>query len=367
MAEHTGPKGRPLRKGQADRNFGMSWTEACQASFKTLKSKMVAAPVLAYADFSLPFILEVDASHGGLGAVLSQEQGGKVRPIAYASRGLRPTERNMTNYSSMKLEFLALKWAVTEKCREYLWGNRCVVYMDNNPLSHLTSAKLGATEQQWAAELASFDFELKYRSGKSNQNADALSRQNPADSGVDSLILATTIPASLTQVMAQHSPLLVTQDLISVFPSHTPADMCSLQQADPVVSKALAFWRWQVRLGPGERHQLPKEALVLLGQWKRLTEQDGVLYRRVFHRDGGEEALQVVLPSILRQAVLTQAHEQHGHQGIERTTDLLCLRYWPGMFAEVARRCAKQSFMGHLLAARPNEILTIDFTVLEPS
>ena len=55
VAEHTGPKGRPLRKGQADRNFGMSWTEACQASFKALKGKLVASPVFAYADFSLPW------------------------------------------------------------------------------------------------------------------------------------------------------------------------------------------------------------------------------------------------------------------------------------------------------------------------
>lgn len=85
-------------------------------SFEALKIKLTTAPVLAYADFSLPFILEVDASHGGLRAVLSQEQCGKVRPIGYASQGLRPTERNMVNYSSMKLEFLVLKWRnLTEK------------------------------------------------------------------------------------------------------------------------------------------------------------------------------------------------------------------------------------------------------------
>lgn len=73
--------------------------------------------MLAYANFSLPFILEVDASLSGLGAVLSQEQEGKVRPEAYASRALTPAERNMPNYSSMRLEFLALKWAMTEKLR----------------------------------------------------------------------------------------------------------------------------------------------------------------------------------------------------------------------------------------------------------
>lgn len=67
-----------------------------------LKRSLVEAPVLGYADFSKPFVLEIDASQVGLGAVLSQEQEGQRRPIAYASRGLRPAERNMSNYSSMK-------------------------------------------------------------------------------------------------------------------------------------------------------------------------------------------------------------------------------------------------------------------------
>ncbi|KAJ8012560.1 hypothetical protein DPEC_G00044120 [Dallia pectoralis] len=131
------------------------------------RARLVAAPVLNYADFSLPFILEVDASYSGLGAVLSQEQSGKVSPVAYASRGLKPTERNMTNYSYLKLEFLALKWAMTEKFREYLLGQKCVVYTDNNPLSYLSTAKLGALEQRWAAQLSDFDFTIKYRPGRS--------------------------------------------------------------------------------------------------------------------------------------------------------------------------------------------------------
>lgn len=97
----------------------------------------MSAPVLAYADFSRPFILEVDASLSGLGAVLSQEKEGQVRPIAYASRALSRSERKMPNYSSMKLEFLGLKWAMADKFREYLLGHKCVVWTDNNPLSHL--------------------------------------------------------------------------------------------------------------------------------------------------------------------------------------------------------------------------------------
>ncbi|KAI3366508.1 hypothetical protein L3Q82_000639 [Scortum barcoo] len=65
------------------------WTPQCEESFEALKSRLVSAPVLTYADFSRPFILEIDASHSNLGAVLSQETDSGVRPVAYASRGLQ--------------------------------------------------------------------------------------------------------------------------------------------------------------------------------------------------------------------------------------------------------------------------------------
>uniref|UniRef100_A0AAQ4RQJ6 Reverse transcriptase/retrotransposon-derived protein RNase H-like domain-containing protein n=1 Tax=Gasterosteus aculeatus aculeatus TaxID=481459 RepID=A0AAQ4RQJ6_GASAC len=196
VAESGGTKTRKV-----EQQFSRCWTDECNQSVETLKAKLTTAPVLAYADFTLPFVLEVDASYGGLGAVLSQAQAGKLRPIAYASRGLRLTERNIVNYSSMKLEFLALKWAMTEKFREYLLGNKCVVYTDNT-LSHFSSAKLAATEQRWAAQLASFDFELKYRSGKSNTNADALSRQHPpGPQDVAAMLPGTAMPKHLQQAL----------------------------------------------------------------------------------------------------------------------------------------------------------------------
>lgn len=68
----------------------------------------------------------------------------------------------MENYSSMKLECLAMRWAVCDKFREYLLGNNFVVYTDNNPLCHLQTSKLGSLEQQWLLELASFNFVIKY-------------------------------------------------------------------------------------------------------------------------------------------------------------------------------------------------------------
>lgn len=156
--------------------FCSLWSSECQSAFELLKEKLTSAPILGYADFTLPFIVETDASSEGLGAVLSQQQGDGKRVIAYASRRLCHAEKNDRNYSSMKLELLALKWAVSEKFRGYLLGSKFTVITDNNPLCHLRTAKLGAIEQRWVAQLAIFDFEVKYRPGRQNAAADALSR-----------------------------------------------------------------------------------------------------------------------------------------------------------------------------------------------
>ena len=94
--------------------------------------------------------------------------------IAYASRSLSRPERN---YSAFKLEFLALKWAVTETLSDYLMNNHFTVYTDYNPLTHvLSSASLDATGQRWASALGQFNNDLIFRSGLNNKDADAMSR-----------------------------------------------------------------------------------------------------------------------------------------------------------------------------------------------
>lgn len=110
----------------------MTWSLTCETAFQTLKQELLQAPILAYADFTQPFILYIDSSNLGLGAVLAQRQQGVERVIAYASRSLHPAERNDSNYSSFKLELLAMKWAMSEKFKDYLWGAKVLVVTDNN-------------------------------------------------------------------------------------------------------------------------------------------------------------------------------------------------------------------------------------------
>ena len=156
----------------------VEWTEKEEQAFLALKEACTSAPVLGYPDYSIPFILHTDSSTDGLGAVLYQQQGESkddIRVIAYASRSLTASE---INYAPHKLEFLALKWAVTDKFKEYLYGeNKFEVYTDNNPLTYiLTTAKLDACGQRWVADLANFNFTLHYKPGSTNTVADALSR-----------------------------------------------------------------------------------------------------------------------------------------------------------------------------------------------
>ena len=131
----------------------VEWNDECQEAFKKLKQLCSQTPILVYANYKKPFKMQTDAIENRLGAVLYEKQdNGTDRVIAYASQTLLKSKRN---YNAHKLEFLALKWSVTERFHEYLYGGYFEVYTDNNPLTYiLTTARLDATRQRWFASLA---------------------------------------------------------------------------------------------------------------------------------------------------------------------------------------------------------------------
>ena len=105
---------------------------AQEKPFEELKDVCCKTAIIGSADYTQPFILDTDASRDGLGAMISQEQDGVRRLIVFASRGISKTERNY-----LKLEFLTLKWVVTEKFLNYLYGNSFSVITDNKPLMYV--------------------------------------------------------------------------------------------------------------------------------------------------------------------------------------------------------------------------------------
>lgn len=381
------PKARSVPR-TTDTPWDERWQIAQQEAFESLKAKLTSAPVLAFPDFSLPFVVEVDASLLGLGAVLSQVQFGKKVVIAYASRSLKPNERTMKDYSSLKLEFLALFWSVTQKFKEYLYGSEFVVYTDNNPLSYVLKTKNSAVNMRWLSQLADYNFEIRYKSGRTNLNADALSRypvdlEDP-DSSAEIKHFSTSIPPELLERLTDSQDELKPEPLVRAVNTskwqYGTERMQKLQREDPNLGDFLTFFHKGKKPPYRCFRNHSKEVKQLMISWTKMSLVKGVLYRTVHLR--GCETKQMVLPKSLRNEVLEQMHDELGHQGAERTYQLLHSRfYWPNMKAEVLTYCqqcktcvtskaptvSKSTERQHVLADEPLEILAIDFTFLEKS
>uniref|UniRef100_A0AAQ4QDM9 Gypsy retrotransposon integrase-like protein 1 n=1 Tax=Gasterosteus aculeatus aculeatus TaxID=481459 RepID=A0AAQ4QDM9_GASAC len=153
------------------------WTPATEQAFQGLKKLFCSAPILTHADPKLQFIVEVDASDLGVGAVLSQRSAvdNKVHPCAFFSRKLSPAERN---YDVGNRELLAIKLAL-EEWRHWLEGTEhpFLVWTDHRNLEYIRSAKrLNSRQARWALFFTRFNFSLSYRPGSKNTKPDALSR-----------------------------------------------------------------------------------------------------------------------------------------------------------------------------------------------
>ena len=135
------------------------WKLQHQDSLDQLLLSLVKPPILGYPDYTLEFILHVDASTKALGAVLLQYQEDELKVIGYGSRTLTPAEKK---YHSSKLEFLAVKWAVCYYFRDYLYYTpHFKIYTDNNPVTYITTTgRLRATGQRWVNKLAEFNFSI---------------------------------------------------------------------------------------------------------------------------------------------------------------------------------------------------------------
>ncbi|KAL0152283.1 hypothetical protein M9458_052006 [Cirrhinus mrigala] len=162
-----------VRKGTSR----LAWSQPALQAFDDLRRRFSTAPILHHPDPDRPFIVEVDASSTGVGAVLSQRQGepAKMFPCAYYSHKLSPTERN---YDVGNRELLAIKLAL-EEWRHWLEGSKhpFTVLTDHKNLEYLRSAKvLNHRQARWSLFFTRFQFQVSYRPGTLNTKADALSR-----------------------------------------------------------------------------------------------------------------------------------------------------------------------------------------------
>ena len=320
-------------------------------AFDHLKVACLQAPILAFPDFGKPFLLEMDASGKGLGAVLLQKQSdGRYHPIAYASCIMTETEQR---YHSNKQEFLALKWAVTEQFHEYLspYGknrNEFVVQTDNNLLTYIfSSANLDAAGQRWVAQLASYNFALEYQKGKDNTVANFLSHLDdrlPTGEVQDYL---NKIPyPGVKAVLDNAITPLTDRAKQGVRPNPNnqkagqevnvgarPARLATTnvtdwkleQQEDPVL--------YQVVKHRKASQESFKEALLKVTDRKavsayakskdQLIMKNGLLYWQSKQRQTQETVLQFVVPQIHRNAGLDGCHREAAHHGQSRSLSLM--------------------------------------------
>jgi hypothetical protein len=164
----------PLHK-LLKKDVRFEWNEEQENAFQTLKQKLVSQPILRYPDFTKEFILTTDASNEGAGAVLSQGEVGKDRPVAYASRSFNRAEKNC---SMVEKELAAIVWGI-KHFRPYLYGRKFKIISDHKPLTWIMSVKdPGSRLLRWRIQLEEYDYEIIYKPGAQNGNADALSRIN---------------------------------------------------------------------------------------------------------------------------------------------------------------------------------------------
>ena len=153
----------------------ITWSEAANQAFGTLRQALCSEPVLITPDFASPLIVHTDASEVGLGGVLSQVRAGEEHPIMYISRKLLPNKRN---YSTVEKEALAIKWSL-DKLRYYLLGREFTLITDHTPLKWMAGAKdTNARVTRWFLALQDFRFKVDHRLGREHANADALSRRD---------------------------------------------------------------------------------------------------------------------------------------------------------------------------------------------
>ena len=154
------------------------WEEEHQRAFDTLKGYMVSSPILQLPDLSCMFILRIDASNVGIGAVLLQEQNGVKFPVAYASKKLLPRE---TRYSAKERESLDLVWG-TKRFQMYLYGAEFQVETDHCPLIYMQNTKLTNNRvMRWVLSLQPYRFRIVAIKGSQNIGADYMSRINIAE------------------------------------------------------------------------------------------------------------------------------------------------------------------------------------------
>ena len=284
------------------------WSDTQQQAFQALKDRLVPSPVLAFSDFTEPFIVCTDACDYGVGAVLAQNQdvpglGTTEVVIAYMSRHLLERERH---WATVEKE----AFAIIQACKTffpYLYGRTFTVVTDHKPLQWLTSIKEPTGRlMRWSLWLQQFDMVIGYRTGKTNQNADCLSR-TPIN-------VVDTASADESATLFDREGIATLQWIPEWKTAQEKDEFCQL-----VLNR--------LRAGNSQEDETQGKRLEDLS---RLEDKFTILPGELL----GTRKGQLVVPQAMTAEILYRSHDHKlaGHMGVARTLSRVTTKYfWPKM------------------------------------
>ena len=318
---------KPIRQ-LTNKDVDWHWNKEQDDAFDKIKKMITSAPVLTYYRPELPLILQCDASDTGIGVAILQDG----KPLAYASKALTDTE---TRYAVIEKEMLAIVFGM-ERFHQYTFGRPVVVNSDHQPLETICKKPLNKVPkrlQGMLMTLQKYDFEVKYKKGKSMHLADTLSRayvKNPLDKTINFETVNSVVP--------------IKESKLQQLKEATRLDETSL------ILKRLIMNGW-----PEERENVPNLAQPYFNVRDELAIQDGLIFR-------GER---VIVPEEMRSDMKSCVHSSH--MGIEacRRRARECL-YWPNMNDEIKQFVSKCETCRKFERAQPNEPLNPTIPATRP-
>lgn len=303
------------------------WSAKQEESFQKLKGAMAQAPILILPDPNLSYVVNTDASGFATGAVLQQDQGKGLQPIAYLSKKMQDAE---TRYPVHEQELLAIIHALGT-WRHYLLGSRfkVIVRTDHKSLQHFkTQPHLSGRQSRWKDIIANFDFDIEYVIGKDNIVADGLSRRADHQSHSSELLGVQTRRRSQA-VTARAAVAPDPSPSSSVAPTSKRVRIPN--QLNISAGTQLLADIFEATKEDAEYRRLLKLKAEVLSQ-RQLR-----VHRGLIVKDPGER---VYVPDDrrIKALILAECHDakMSGHLGSEKTIEQVKRRfYWPKMDAEV--------------------------------
>ena len=266
------------------------WSAECEKSFQALKKALTTTPVIRQPDPGLPYTLHTDASDHAIGAVLSQDDGNGLHPIAFTSRKLTAAE---TAYSVHEKEMLAVIDAL-KTWRHYLLGCEVHIFTDHHSLQYFsTQPHLSPRQVRWSQFLQDYDVTFHYLSGSKNVVADALSRIPVEDASLASVSLLEVGEEVKSEIRVAY-------------------------ENDKFFTKILS----KIKSNSNDT------------QGSIFRQEDGLLY----YTKDQQPRLCIPRNNKIRTSLLQEAHDSAsvGHGGVAKTYELLRRHYyWPNLYADV--------------------------------